>query len=188
MSESKRPKISRWVYELLQEVGRPITRKAIVIELKHRGREVSHEQLGTALSNMRHRKQLVVTGNKLKKFSVSELPVAPWDRAKKAVDKKESPVQFNLKQVEMKDVVVERHVEPVVDFRVKSNGKERPFTKKQIAKFKEIGRDLEGDVKAKVSGQESLMLVYMRVKIASMVLCTGAVAGLAAVLAIRLYS
>lgn len=156
MSESKRPKISRWVYELLQEVGRPITRKAIVIELKHRGREVSHEQLGTALSNMRHRKQLVVTGNKLKKFSVSELPVAPWDRAKK-------------------DVVVERHVEPVVNFRVKSNGKE-------------IGRDLEGDVKAKASGQESLMLVYMRVKIASMVLCTGAVAGLAAVLAIRLYS
>ena len=156
MSESKRPKISRWVYELLQEVGRPITRKAIVIELKHRGREVSHDQLGTALSNMRHRKQLVVTGNKLKKFSVSELPVAPWDRAKK-------------------DVVVERHVEPVVNFRVKSNGKE-------------IGRDLEGDVKAKASGQESLMLVYMRVKIASMVLCTGAVAGLAAVLAIRLYS
>lgn len=156
MSESKRPKISRWVYEVLQQVGRPITRKAIVIELKHRGREVSHEQLGTALSNMRHRKQLVVTGNKLKKFSVSELPVAPWDRAKK-------------------DVVVERHVEPVVNFRVKSNGKE-------------IGRDLEGDVKAKASGQESLMLVYMRVKIASMVLCTGAVAGLAAVLAIRLYS
>ena len=156
MSESKRPKISRWVYELLQEVGRPITRKAIVIELKHRGREVSHDQLGTALSNMRHRKQLVVTGNKLKKFSVSELPVAPWDRAKK-------------------DVVVERHVEPVVNFRVKSNGKE-------------IGRDLEGDVKAKASGQESLMLVYMRVKIASMVLCTGAVALLSAVLAIRLYS
>ena len=156
MSESKRPKISRWVYELLQEVGRPITRKAIVIELKHRGREVSHDQLGTALSNMRHRKQLVVTGNKLKKFSVSELPVAPWDRTKK-------------------DVVVEQHVEPVVNFRVKSNGKE-------------IGRDLEGDVKAKASGQESLMLVYMRVKIASMVLCTGAVAGLAAVLAMRLYS
>ena len=154
MSESKRPKISRWVYELLQEVGRPITRKAIVIELKHRGREVSHEQLGTALSNMRHRKQLVVTGNKLKKFSVSELPVAPWDRAKKAV-------------------VVERHVEPVVNFRVKSNGKE-------------IGRDLEGDVKAKASGQESLMLVYMRVKIAAMVLCTGAVALLSAVLAARL--
>jgi hypothetical protein len=154
MSESKRPKISRWVYELLQEVGRPITRKAIVIELKHRGREVSHEQLGTALSNMRHRKQLVVTGNKLKKFSVSELPVAPWDRAKK-------------------DVVVERHVEPVVNFRVKSNGKE-------------IGRDLEGDVKAKASGQESLMLVYMRVKIAAMVLCTGAVALLSAVLAARL--
>ncbi len=156
MSESKRPKISRWVYEVLQQVGRPITRKAIVIELKHRGREVSHDQLGTALSNMRHRKQLVVTGNKLKKFSVSELPVAPWDRAKK-------------------DVVVERHVEPVVNFRVKSNGKE-------------IGRDLEGDVKAKASGQESLMLVYMRVKIAAMVLCTGAVAGLAAVLAMRLYS
>ena len=154
MSESKRPKISRWVYEVLQQVGRPITRKAIVIELKHRGREVSHEQLGTALSNMRHRKQLVVTGNKLKKFSVSELPVAPWDRAKK-------------------DVVVERHVEPVVNFRVKSNGKE-------------IGRDLEGDVKAKASGQESLMLVYMRVKIAAMVLCTGAVALLSAVLAARL--
>ena len=156
MNEAKRPKISEWVYEVLQQVGRPITRKAIVIELKHRGREVSHDQLGTALSNMRHRKQLVVTGNKLKKFSVSELPVAPWDRAKK-------------------DVVVERHVEPVVNFRVKSNGKE-------------IGRDLEGDVKAKASGQESLMLVYMRVKIASMVLCTGAVAGLAAVLAMRLYS
>ena len=156
MSESKRPKISRWVYELLQEVGRPITRKAIVIELKHRGREVSHDQLGTALSNMRHRKQLVVTGNKLKKFSVSELPVALWDRTKK-------------------DVVVEQRVEPVVNFRVKSNGKE-------------IGRDLEGDVKAKASGQESLMLVYMRVKIAAMVLCTGAVAGLAAVLAMRLYS
>tara|TARA_R110002124_G_scaffold233900_1_gene399287 strand:+ start:207 stop:521 length:315 start_codon:yes stop_codon:yes gene_type:complete len=103
---------------------------------------------------MRHRKQLVVTGNKLKKFSVSELPVAPWDRAKK-------------------DVVVERHVEPVVNFRVKSNGKE-------------IGRDLEGDVKAKASGQESLMLVYMRVKIAAMVLCTGAVALLSAVLAARL--
>ena len=154
MNEAKRPKISRWVYELLQEVGRPITRKAIVIELKHRGREVSHDQLGTALSNMRHRKQLVVTGNKLKKFSVSELPVAPWDRAKK-------------------DVVVERHVEPVVNFRVKSNGKE-------------IGRDLEGDVKAKASGQESLMLVYMRVKIAAMVLCTGAVALLSAVLAARL--
>ena len=34
---------------------------------------------------MRHRKQLVVTGNKLKKFSVSELPVAPWDRTKKDV-------------------------------------------------------------------------------------------------------
>ena len=154
MSESKRPKISRWVYEVLQQVGRPITRKAIVIELKHRGREVSHEQLGTALSNMRHRKQLVVTGNKLKKFSVSELPVAPWDRTKK-------------------DVVVEQHVEPVVNFRVKSNGKE-------------IGRDLEGDVKAKASGQESLMLVYMRVKIAAMVLCTGAVALLSAVLAARL--
>tara|TARA_R110002126_G_scaffold227546_1_gene372157 strand:+ start:162 stop:440 length:279 start_codon:yes stop_codon:yes gene_type:complete len=91
---------------------------------------------------MRHRKQLVVTGNKLKKFSVSELPVAPWDRAKK-------------------DVVVERHVEPVVNFR-------------------------EGDVKAKASGQESLMLVYMRVKIAAMVLCTGAVALLSAVLAARL--
>ena len=110
MNEAKRPKISKWVYEVMRDAGRPITRKAIVIELKHRGREVSHEQLGTALSNMRHRKQLVVTGNKLKKFSVSELPVAPWDRAKK-------------------DVVVERHVEPVVNFRVKSNGKE-------------IGRDL----------------------------------------------
>ncbi len=96
---------------------------------------------------MRHRKQLVVTGNKLKKFSVSELPVAPWDRAKKAV-------------------VVERHVEPVVNFRVKERD------------------SLEG---AKASGQESLMLVYMRVKIAAMVLCTGAVALLSAVLAARLY-
>jgi len=154
MNEAKRPKISKWVYEVLQEVGRPITRKAIVLELKHRGREVSHDQLGTALSNMRHRKQLVVSGNKLKKFSVSDLPVAPWDRAKTVVDKKESPVQFSLKQVEMKDVVV----------------------RKPETAPKEV----------KVSGQESLMLVYMRVKIAAMVLCTGAVAGLAAVLATRL--
>jgi hypothetical protein len=154
MNEAKRPKISKWVYEVLQEVGRPITRKAIVLELKQRGREVSRDQLGTALSNMRHRKQLVVSGNKLKKFSVSELPVAPWDRAKKDVDTKESPVQFSLKQVEMKDVVV----------------------RKPKTAPKEV----------KVSGQESLMLVYMRVKIAAMVLCTGAVAGLAAVLAARL--
>lgn len=156
MNEAKRPKISKWVYEVLQEVGRPITRKAIVLELKHRGREVSRDQLGTALSNMRHRKQLVVSGNKLKKFSVSELPVAPWDRAKKDVDTNESPVQFSLKQVEMKDVVVHQ-----------------PET---------------APIEVKMSGQESLMLVYMRVKIAAVVLCTGAVAGLAVVFAMRLYS
>jgi hypothetical protein len=121
---------------------------------------------------MRGRKQLVVSGKKLKKFSVSELPVAPWDRAKKDVDKtyvdkKDKPVQFNLKQVEMKDVVVEpvKPVEPVAKAEVVPAPKE-----------------------VKMSGQESLMLVYMRVKIAAMVLCTGAVAGLAAVLAMRLYS
>tara|TARA_R110002074_G_scaffold386365_1_gene568031 strand:- start:223 stop:693 length:471 start_codon:yes stop_codon:yes gene_type:complete len=156
MNEAKRPKISKWVYEVMRDAGRPITRKAIVLELKHRGREVSRDQLGTALSNMRGRKQLVVTGKKLKKFSVSELPVAPWDRDKEDVDTKESPVQFSLKQVEMKDVVVHQ-----------------PET---------------APIEVKMSGQESLMLVYMRVKIASMVLCTGAVAGLAAVLAMRLYS
>lgn len=159
MNEAKRPKISKWVYEVMRDAGRPITRKAIVLELKHRGREVSRDQLGTALSNMRGRNQLVVSGKKLKKFSVSELPVAPWDRDKKDVDKKdvdtkESPVQFSLKQVEMKDVVAHQ-----------------PETAP-----KEV----------KMSGQESLMLVYMRVKIAAMVLCTGAVAGLAAVLATRL--
>jgi ribosomal protein L25 (general stress protein Ctc) len=70
------------------------------------------------------------------------------------VDTKESPVQFSLKQVEMKDVVVHQ-----------------PET---------------APIEVKMSGQESLMLVYMRVKIAAMVLCTGAVAGLAAVLATRL--
>ena len=161
MNEAKRPKISKWVYEVMRDAGRPITRKAIVLELKHRGREVSRDQLGTALSNMRGRNQLVVSGKKLKKFSVSELPVAPWDRVKKDVDKKdvdtkESPVQFSLKQVEMKDVVVRK-----------------PET---------------APIEVKMSGQESLMLVYMRVKIAAMVLCTGAVAGLAAVLAMRLYS
>ena len=156
MNEAKRPKISKWVYEVMRDAGRPITRKAIVLELKHRGREVSRDQLGTALSNMRGRKQLVVTGKKLKKFSVSELPVAPWDRDKEDVDTKESPVQFSLKQVEMKDVVVHQ-----------------PET---------------APIEVKMSGQESLMLVYMRVKIAAMVLCTGAVAGLAAVLAMRLYS
>jgi len=156
MNEAKRPKISKWVYEVMRDAGRPITRKAIVLELKHRGREVSRDQLGTALSNMRGRKQLVVSGKKLKKFSVSELPVAPWDRDKEDVDTKESPVQFSLKQVEMKDVVVRK-----------------PET---------------APIEVKMSGQESLMLVYMRVKIAAMVLCTGAVAGLAAVLAMRLYS
>ena len=156
MNEAKRPKISKWVYEVMRDAGRPITRKAIVLELKHRGREVSRDQLGTVLSNMRGRKQLVVTGKKLKKFSVSELPVAPWDRDKEDVDTKESPVQFSLKQVEMKDVVVHQ-----------------PET---------------APIEVKMSGQESLMLVYMRVKIAAMVLCTGAVAGLAAVLAMRLYS
>mgnify|MGYP003657703661 CR=1 FL=1 len=169
MNEAKRPKISKWVYEVMRDAGRPITRKAIVLELKHRGREVSRDQLGTVLSNMRGRKQLVVTGKKLKKFSVSELPVAPWDRAKKDVDKtyvdkKDKPVQFNLKQVEMKDVVVE----PV----------------KPVAKAEVVPAPKE----VKMSGQESLMLVYLRVKIAAMVLCTGAVAGLAAVLAMRLYS
>ena len=172
MNEAKRPKISKWVYEVMRDAGRPITRKAIVLELKHRGREVSRDQLGTALSNMRGRNQLVVSGKKLKKFSVSELPVAPWDRAKKDVDKtyvdkKDKPVQFNLKQVEMKDVVVEpvKPVEPVAKAEVVPAPKE-----------------------VKMSGQESLMLVYMRVKIAAMVLCTCAVAGLAAVLAMRLYS
>ena len=154
MNEAKRPKISKWVYEVMRDAGRPITRKAIVLELKHRGREVSRDQLGTALSNMRGRNQLVVSGKKLKKFSVSELPVAPWDRDKEDVDTKESPVQFSLKQVEMKDVVVRK-----------------PET---------------APIEVKMSGQESLMLVYMRVKIAAMVLCTGAVAGLAAVLATRL--
>ena len=172
MTEAKRPKISKWVYEVMRDAGRPITRKAIVLELKHRGREVSRDQLGTVLSNMRGRKQLVVTGKKLKKFSVSELPVAPWDRANKDVDKtyvdkKDKPVQFNLKQVEMKDVVVEP-VKPV----------------EVVAKAEVVPAPKE----VKMSGQESLMLVYLRVKIAAMVLCTGAVAGLAAVLAMRLYS
>lgn len=175
MNEAKRPKISKWVYEVMRDAGRPITRKAIVLELKHRGREVSRDQLGTVLSNMRGRKQLVVSGKKLKKFSVSELPVAPWDRAKKDVDKtyvdktyvdkKDKPVQFNLKQVEMKDVVVEP-VKPV----------------EVVAKAEVVPAPKE----VKMSGQESLMLVYLRVKIAAMVLCTGAVAGLAAVLATRL--
>ena len=170
MNEAKRPKISKWVYEVMRDAGRPITRKAIVLELKHRGREVSRDQLGTVLSNMRGRKQLVVTGKKLKKFSVSEWPVAPWDRAKKDVDKtyvdkKDKPVQFNPKQVEMKDVVVEP-VKPV----------------EVVAKAEVVPAPKE----VKMSGQESLMLVYLRVKIAAMVLCTGAVAGLAAVLATRL--
>ena len=165
MTEAKRPKISKWVYEVMRDAGRPITRKAIVLELKHRGREVSRDQLGTVLSNMRGRKQLVVSGKKLKKFSVSELPIAPWDRAKKDVDKKDKPVQFNLKQVEMKDVVVEP-VKPI----------------KPVAKAEVVPAPKE----VKMSGQESLMLVYLRVKIAAMVLCTGAVAGLAAVLATRL--
>ena len=170
MNEAKRPKISKWVYEVMRDAGRPITRKAIVLELKHRGREVSRDQLGTVLSNMRGRKQLVVTGKKLKKFSVSEWPVAPWDRAKKDVDKtyvdkKDKPVQLNLKQVEMKDVVVEP-VKPV----------------EVVAKAEVVPAPKE----VKMSGQESLMLVYLRVKIAAMVLCTGAVAGLAAVLATRL--
>ena len=170
MNEAKRPKISKWVYEVMRDAGRPITRKAIVLELKHRGREVSRDQLGTVLSNMRGRKQLVVSGKKLKKFSVSELPVAPWDRANKDVDKtyvdkKDKPVQFNPKQVEMKDVVVEP-VKPV----------------EVVAKAEVVPAPKE----VKMSGQESLMLVYLRVKIAAMVLCTGAVAGLAAVLATRL--
>ena len=165
MNEAKRPKISKWVYEVMRDAGRPITRKAIVLELKHRGREVSRDQLGTALSNMRGRNQLVVSGKKLKKFSVSELPVAPWDR-----NKIESPAELverikrinSPKQVEM-DVEPVKPVEPVVKAEVVPAPKE-----------------------VKMSGQESLMLVYMRVKIAAMVLCTGAVAGLAAVLATRL--
>lgn len=165
MNEAKRPKISKWVYEVMRDAGRPITRKAIVLELKHRGREVSRDQLGTALSNMRGRNQLVVSGKKLKKFSVSELPVAPWDR-----NKIESPEELverikrinSPKQVEM-DVEPVKPVEPVVKAEVVPAPKE-----------------------VKMSGQESLMLVYMRVKIAAMVLCTGAVAGLAAVLATRL--
>ena len=167
MTEAKRPKISKWVYEVMRDAGRPITRKAIVLELKHRGREVSRDQLGTALSNMRGRNQLVVSGKKLKKFSVSELPVAPWDR-----NKIESPAELverikrinSPKQVEM-DVEPVKPVEPVVKAEVVPAPKE-----------------------VKMSGQESLMLVYLRVKIAAMVLCTGAVAGLAAVLAMRLYS
>ena len=165
MNEAKRPKISKWVYEVMRDAGRPITRKAIVLELKHRGREVSRDQLGTALSNMRGRNQLVVSGKKLKKFSVSELPVAPWDRAKI-----ESPAELverikrinSPKQVEM-DVEPVKPVEPVVKAEV-----------------------VPAPIEVKMSGQESLMLVYMRVKIAAMVLCTGAVAGLAAVLATRL--
>ena len=165
MNEAKRPKISKWVYEVMRDAGRPITRKAIVLELKHRGREVSRDQLGTALSNMRHRKQLVVSGNKLKKFSASELPVAPWDRAKI-----ESPAELverikrinSPKQVEM-DVEPVKPVEPVVKAEV-----------------------VPAPIEVKMSGQESLMLVYMRVKIAAVVLCTGAVAGLAVVLAARL--
>ena len=164
MNEAKRPKISKWVYEVMRDAGRPITRKAIVLELKHRGREVSRDQLGTVLSNMRGRKQLVVSGKKLKKFSVSELPVAPWDRAKI-----ESPAELveRIKRINSPKQV-EMVVEPV-----------KPV---------EVVRAVPAPKEVKMSGQESLMLVYLRVKIAAMVLCTGAVAGLAAVLAMRLYS
>ena len=152
MIESKRPRVSKWVVGILKEADSPLTRKAIVQQLSSQGRDVTSTQLGTALSNMRHRKQLVVTGKKLKRFSMSEVAVARWNNVKK-----DKPVQFNFKQVEMQDVV-----EPVIKAKV----------------IKEV----------KMGDQESLMLVYMRVKIAAMVLCTGAFAVLAGVLAIRLYS
>ena len=122
MSESKRPMVSRWVVGILKEAGSPLTRKAIVQQLSIQGRDVTNTQLGTSLSNMRHRKQLVVTGKKLKRFSVSEA------------------------------AVVQRMPE------------------------KEMGRASGEDVKANVeaSVQEKLMSVYLVVKIAAMVLCTGA--------------
>ena len=134
MSESKRPMVSRWVVGILKEAGSPLTRKAIVQQLSIQGRDVTNTQLGTSLSNMRHRKQLVVTGKKLKRFSVSEA------------------------------AVVQRMPE------------------------KEIGMASGGDAKAEAGVQEKLMSVYLVVKISAMVLCTGAFAVLAAVLAIRLYS
>ena len=127
-----------------------MTRKAIVQQLSSQGRDVTSTQLGTALSNMRHRKQLVVTGKKLKRFSMSEVAVARWNNVKK-----DKPVQFNLKQVEMDDVV-----EPVVKAKV----------------IKEV----------KMGDQENLMLVYMRVKIAALLLVSVAVTGLIVVLAARL--
>jgi len=150
MIESKRPRVSKWVVGILKEADSPLTRKAIVQQLSSQGRDVTSTQLGTALSNMRHRKQLVVTGKKLKRFSMSEVAVARWNNVKK-----DKPVQFNLKQVEMDDVV-----EPVVKAKV----------------IKEV----------KMGDQESLMLVYMRVKIAALLLVSVAVTGLIVVLAARL--
>ena len=150
MIESKRPRVSKWVVGILKEADSPLTRKAIVQQLSIQGRDVTNTQLGTALSNMRHRKQLVVTGKKLKRFSMSEVAVARWNNVKK-----DKPVQFNFKQVEMDDVV-----EPVVKAKV----------------IKEV----------KMGDQESLMLVYMRVKIAALLLVSVAVTGLIVVLAARL--
>ena len=150
MNESKRPRVSKWVVGILKEADSPLTRKAIVQQLSIQGRDVTSTQLGTALSNMRHRKQLVVTGKKLKRFSMSEVAVARWNNVKK-----DKPVQFNLKQVEMQDVV-----EPVV--------------KAKVSK------------KVKMGDQESLMLVYMRVKIAALLLVSVAITGLIVVLAARL--
>ena len=150
MNESKRPRVSKWVVGILKEADSPLTRKAIVQQLSSQGRDVTSTQLGTALSNMRHRKQLVVTGKKLKRFSMSEVAVARWNNVKK-----DKPVQFNLKQVEMQDVV-----EPAVKAKV----------------IKEV----------KMGDQENLMLVYMRVKIAALLLVSVAVTGLIVVLAARL--
>ena len=150
MIESKRPRVSKWVVGILKEADSPLTRKAIVQQLSSQGRDVTSTQLGTALSNMRHRKQLVVTGKKLKRFSMSEVAVARWNNVKK-----DKPVQFNFKQVEMQDVV-----EPVIKAKV----------------IKEV----------KMGDQESLMLVYMRVKIAALLLVSVAVTGLIVVLAARL--
>ena len=150
MNESKRPRVSKWVVGILKEADSPLTRKAIVQQLSIQGRDVTNTQLGTALSNMRHRKQLVVTGKKLKRFSMSEVAVARWNNVKK-----DKPVQFNFKQVEMQDVV-----EPVIKAKV----------------IKEV----------KMGDQENLMLVYMRVKIAALLLVSVAVTGLIVVLAARL--
>ena len=150
MNESKRPRVSKWVVGILKEADSPLTRKAIVQQLSSQGRDVTSTQLGTALSNMRHRKQLVVTGKKLKRFSMSEVAVARWNNVKK-----DKPVQFNFKQVEMQDVV-----EPVIKAKV----------------IKEV----------KMGDQENLMLVYMRVKIAALLLVSVAVTGLIVVLAARL--